>query len=158
MSRSTLDLGAYALPGRVLDPRPGLEQASTGEALGLGSIWVAERWGKKGNCSHPWGTDTANFAGKVGRRHDTLWHSSSHRPCRHGIDAAGTVRQPLRARLWPLGSFHLEEPGHFGPGECGHGGLCKDFPVVMGRRDRQLRRSGGTLPEHAISSQASASS
>jgi len=47
MARSTLDLGAYALPGRVSDPRPGLEQAVTGEKLGLGSIWVAERWEKK---------------------------------------------------------------------------------------------------------------
>src|SRR5271154_970329 len=47
MSRSPLDLGAYALPGRVTDPRPGLEQAVIGEALGLGSIWVAERWEKK---------------------------------------------------------------------------------------------------------------
>ena len=47
MARSPLDLGAYALPGRVADPRPGLEQARAGEALGLGSIWVAERWEKK---------------------------------------------------------------------------------------------------------------
>ena len=47
MTRSPLDLGAYALPGRVADPRPGLEQAVAGEALGLGSIWVAERWEKK---------------------------------------------------------------------------------------------------------------
>jgi 5,10-methylenetetrahydromethanopterin reductase len=47
MTRSSLDLGAYALPGRVADPRPGLEQAVAGEALGLGSIWVAERWEKK---------------------------------------------------------------------------------------------------------------
>jgi 5,10-methylenetetrahydromethanopterin reductase len=47
MARSTLDLGAYALPGRIADPRPGLQQAVTGEALGLGSIWVAERWEKK---------------------------------------------------------------------------------------------------------------
>jgi 5,10-methylenetetrahydromethanopterin reductase len=47
MPRSPLDLGAYALPGRISDPRPGLEQAVVGEALGLGSIWVAERWEKK---------------------------------------------------------------------------------------------------------------
>jgi probable F420-dependent oxidoreductase len=47
MPRSRLDLGAYALPGRIADPRPGLQQAVTGEALGLGSIWVAERWEKK---------------------------------------------------------------------------------------------------------------
>ena len=47
MARSPLELGAYALPGRVADPRPGLVQAQAGEALGLGSIWVAERWEKK---------------------------------------------------------------------------------------------------------------
>src|SRR5271155_3045125 len=47
MTRSPLDLGAYALPGRVQDPRPGLQQAVTGEQIGLGSIWVAERWEKK---------------------------------------------------------------------------------------------------------------
>jgi 5,10-methylenetetrahydromethanopterin reductase len=47
MARNPLDLGAYALPGRVADPRPGIEQARAGEALGLGSIWVEERWEKK---------------------------------------------------------------------------------------------------------------
>jgi len=47
MTRTPLDLGAYALPGRIQDPRPGLAQAVAGEALGLGSIWVAERWEKK---------------------------------------------------------------------------------------------------------------
>jgi probable F420-dependent oxidoreductase len=47
MAHSPLDLGAYALPGRVADPRPGLEQAQVGETIGLGSIWVAERWEKK---------------------------------------------------------------------------------------------------------------
>src|SRR5271168_2052024 len=47
MGRSTLELGAYALPGRVTDPTPGLQQAVTGEQIGLGSIWVAERWEKK---------------------------------------------------------------------------------------------------------------
>lgn len=35
------------LPGRVVDPLPGLQQAVIGEELGLGSIWVAERWEKK---------------------------------------------------------------------------------------------------------------
>jgi 5,10-methylenetetrahydromethanopterin reductase len=47
MARSPLDLGAYVLAGRIQDPRPGLEQAAAGEALGLGSIWIAERWEKK---------------------------------------------------------------------------------------------------------------
>lgn len=47
MARSPLDLGAYALPRHVADARPGLEQARAGEALGLGSIWVAEHWEKQ---------------------------------------------------------------------------------------------------------------
>src|SRR5882757_482116 len=41
------DLGTYILPGRVTDPTPGIGQAVAAEALGLGSVWVAERWEKK---------------------------------------------------------------------------------------------------------------
>jgi 5,10-methylenetetrahydromethanopterin reductase len=40
-------LGAYVLPGRVDDPRPGLEQARVGEQLGLGAVWLSERWDTK---------------------------------------------------------------------------------------------------------------
>jgi 5,10-methylenetetrahydromethanopterin reductase len=40
-------LGAYALPGRVSDPRPAIGQATTAEHLGLGRIWLSERWGTK---------------------------------------------------------------------------------------------------------------
>lgn len=43
MTRSKLELGAYVLPGRVLDPLPGLAHAVEGERIGLGSIWVSER-------------------------------------------------------------------------------------------------------------------
>lgn len=40
-------LGAYVLPGRVSDPRPVLGQARAAETLGLGTIWVGERFGTK---------------------------------------------------------------------------------------------------------------
>ena len=40
-------LGAYVLPGRVDDPRPAIEQARAAEALGLGTVWVGERFGTK---------------------------------------------------------------------------------------------------------------
>lgn len=43
----TPELGAYVLPGRVADVRPGLEQAAIGERIGLGSVWVSERWEAK---------------------------------------------------------------------------------------------------------------
>ncbi|MCW2945696.1 MAG: putative Coenzyme F420-dependent N(10)-methylenetetrahydromethanopterin reductase [Actinoallomurus sp.] len=40
-------LGAYVLPGRVSDPRPALAQARAADELGLGSVWLSERWGTK---------------------------------------------------------------------------------------------------------------
>jgi len=39
--------GAYVLPGRVTDPRPALAQAVEAERLGLGTVWISERWGTK---------------------------------------------------------------------------------------------------------------
>lgn len=40
-------LGAYVLPGRVKDPRLAIGQAQSAEHLGLGTVWVSERWGTK---------------------------------------------------------------------------------------------------------------
>jgi probable F420-dependent oxidoreductase len=40
-------LGCYILPGGVPDPRPGIEQARTAEALGLGTVWIGERYDTK---------------------------------------------------------------------------------------------------------------
>jgi 5,10-methylenetetrahydromethanopterin reductase len=51
-------LGAYVLPGRVCDPRPALAQARVAEELGLGSVWLSERWGTK---------DFAVLAGALGQ-------------------------------------------------------------------------------------------
>lgn len=45
--RRELALGAYALPGRVPDPVPGIAQAVEAERLGLNTLWLSERWGTK---------------------------------------------------------------------------------------------------------------
>ncbi len=46
--RSMADiLNSYILPGRVSDPREGLDQARLGEKLGLGGIVLSERWESK---------------------------------------------------------------------------------------------------------------
>jgi probable F420-dependent oxidoreductase len=50
-------LGSYVLPGRVPDPRPALQQARAAEELGLGTVWLSERWGTK---------DFAVLAGALG--------------------------------------------------------------------------------------------
>jgi 5,10-methylenetetrahydromethanopterin reductase len=41
------DIGAYVLPGRVSDPRPAITQAQEIENLGLGTVWLGERYGTK---------------------------------------------------------------------------------------------------------------
>ncbi len=40
-------LGAYLLPGRIKNPHDGISQALEGEKLGLGTLWLSERWGNK---------------------------------------------------------------------------------------------------------------
>lgn len=40
-------LGAYLLPGRADDPAEAIQQARAGEAAGLGSVWLSERFGSK---------------------------------------------------------------------------------------------------------------
>jgi len=40
-------LGAYLLPGRIKNPGEGISQALIGEKLGLGTLWLSERWGNK---------------------------------------------------------------------------------------------------------------
>jgi 5,10-methylenetetrahydromethanopterin reductase len=41
------ELGFYTLPGHVDDPKRILEEPVVGEQLGLGSVWVSERFGTK---------------------------------------------------------------------------------------------------------------
>ncbi|MAT50353.1 MAG: TIGR03857 family LLM class F420-dependent oxidoreductase [Porticoccaceae bacterium] len=37
----------YILPGRVTDPQRGLEEAKTAEDIGLGGVWISERYATK---------------------------------------------------------------------------------------------------------------
>ncbi len=45
--QSGLALGGYALPGRVPDPRPAIDQAIEAERIGMSTLWLSERWGTK---------------------------------------------------------------------------------------------------------------
>jgi 5,10-methylenetetrahydromethanopterin reductase len=49
-------LGAYVLPGAAPDPAAGLDQARATERLGLGSVWIGERYDTK---------DVAALAGAI---------------------------------------------------------------------------------------------
>lgn len=44
MGHSTDILSAYALPGRSADSRLAITQAQEAERIGLGGIWISERW------------------------------------------------------------------------------------------------------------------
>lgn len=39
--------GAYILPGRVADPRRGIDEAKEAERIGLGRVWISERYASK---------------------------------------------------------------------------------------------------------------
>ena len=39
--------GTYVLPGRVDDPRRGIEEAQEAERIGLGAVWISERFALK---------------------------------------------------------------------------------------------------------------
>ena len=39
--------GTYILPGRVSDPRRGIEEAKEAERIGLGAVWTSERYASK---------------------------------------------------------------------------------------------------------------
>src|SRR5262245_39104314 len=41
------EFGVYALPGHAPDPTEAIEEISTGERLGLGSVWLSERLNTK---------------------------------------------------------------------------------------------------------------
>ncbi len=47
MSISADQIYSYILPGQVADPKPGLDQARKADELGLGGIFLSERWETK---------------------------------------------------------------------------------------------------------------
>jgi probable F420-dependent oxidoreductase len=82
MSERLQDIGTYILPGRVVDPVPGIAQAEAAEKFGLGSVWVAERWEKK---------EVAVTLGALTQRtqHLKLVAGMTHFGTRHPIVIAG---------------------------------------------------------------------
>lgn len=73
---SGITLGAYALPGRVSDPRAAIGQAVAAERLGLSTLWLSERWGTK---------DLGVLAGALGQATSTVRIASgiTHFQSRH---------------------------------------------------------------------------
>jgi probable F420-dependent oxidoreductase len=77
-------LGVYVLPGRVPDPRPALGQARVAEHLGLGSVWIGERYGTK---------DVSALAGAISQTAPSIAIGTaiSHFLVRHPVVLASTA-------------------------------------------------------------------
>jgi 5,10-methylenetetrahydromethanopterin reductase len=76
-------LGVYLLPGRVRDPTEAIGQATAAEHLGLGTVWISERWGTK---------DFAVIAGAVSQATSEVRIASgiTHFLVRHPVVLAST--------------------------------------------------------------------
>jgi 5,10-methylenetetrahydromethanopterin reductase len=96
--RSAAQLGCYVLPGGVPDPRPGLDQARTAEALGLGTVWIGERYDTK---------DLPSLAGALSQVTDRVRIAAgiTHTGLRHPMVLAsmGQTLQALSDERFMLG-------------------------------------------------------
>ena len=91
-------LGAYVLPGRVSDPTIAVGQAQMGEHIGLGSIWISERYGTK---------DLGVLGGAIAQATDEIRIASgvAHFLFRHPLVLAGMAMtlQALSGERFTLG-------------------------------------------------------
>ena len=74
-------LGAYVLPRAVGDPRPAIGQAQAAEHLGLGAVWISERFGTK---------DVGVLAAAIGQSTSTIRVGTAitHFTTRHHVTLA----------------------------------------------------------------------
>jgi 5,10-methylenetetrahydromethanopterin reductase len=91
-------LGAYVLPGAAPDPAAGLDQARATERLGLGSVWIGERYDTK---------DVAALAGAISQVTERvrLGAAVTHPYLRHPMVLAsmGQTLQSLTGGRFRLG-------------------------------------------------------
>jgi 5,10-methylenetetrahydromethanopterin reductase len=82
-------IGAYVLPGRVDDPAVAIGQARAAEHLGLGSVWIGERYGTK---------DIGPLAGAIGQATEKvrIGTAITHFSVRHPI-ALASMAMTLQA-------------------------------------------------------------
>jgi 5,10-methylenetetrahydromethanopterin reductase len=91
-------LGCYVLPGGVVDPRPVIGQARTAESIGLGTVWIGERYDTK---------DLPSLAGALTQTTDRVRIAAgiTHTELRHPMVLAsmGQTLQALSGNRFVLG-------------------------------------------------------
>ena len=96
--RTAACLGGYVLPGGVTDPTAVFAQAAAAEALGMGTVWVGERYDTK---------DLPSLAGALSQttRRIRLGAAVTHTGLRHPMVLAsmGQTLQALSGGRFALG-------------------------------------------------------
>jgi probable F420-dependent oxidoreductase len=91
-------LGCYVLPGGVADARPAIDQARAAESLGLGAVWIGERYDTK---------DLPSLAGAISQVTSTvrIGAAITHTGLRHPMVLAsmGQTLQSLSDGRFQLG-------------------------------------------------------
>lgn len=91
-------IGCYVMPGGARDPVAGVAEAATAERLGLGSVWLSERWAAK---------ELGSVAGAIAATTQRVRIVSgiTHFGTRHPIALAGlgTTMQALSGGRFALG-------------------------------------------------------
>jgi probable F420-dependent oxidoreductase len=91
-------LGCYVMPGSSIDPVAGVAEAVAAEQLGLGSVWISERWAAK---------ELGSLAGALAMATDRVRIISgiTHFGTRHPVALAGlaTTTQALSGGRFALG-------------------------------------------------------
>ena len=57
--------GTYILPGRVNDPRRGIDEAKEAERIGLGCVWISERYALEDTAAAHEHIESGRTVGKV---------------------------------------------------------------------------------------------
>lgn len=96
--RTAALLGCYVLPGGVPDPRPGISEAKRAESIGLGTVWIGERYDTK---------DLPSLAGALSQATErvTIAAGITHTGLRHPMVLAsmGQTLQCLTGERFALG-------------------------------------------------------
>jgi probable F420-dependent oxidoreductase len=94
----TSALGAYVLPGAAHDPKSGLDEARAAEEMGLGAVWIGERYDSK---------DLGALAGAIGQVTERvrIGAAITHPILRHPMVLAsmGQTLQSLTGERFALG-------------------------------------------------------
>ena len=113
--RTPRQLGCYVLPGGVSDPTAAFEEARAAEAIGLGTVWLGERYDTKDlpSLAGALSVLTSNVAIAAGVTHPGLRHPmvlASMGQTLQAISAGRFVLGLGRSAMWRWNAYGVRSP------------------------------------------------